>query len=544
MVVDEPEVMVDQDGPEPAPDQSTDPARGSFPAAGGWLRVADLAGLIVVVGAGVVLRFVTRSPMWLDEALTVSIAKQPLGHIGGALRHDGHPPLYYYLLHGWMSVFGQSNTAIRALAGVFGVILIPLVWVATRRAAGRSAAWIAVVVLSVLPYALRYSTENRMYSLVMVLTVIGWLLVQSALKRPRPLLLAGVAACTAALLWSHYWAMWLGAATAVCLVIRWMHRRRAGEADEARATLLVLGALAAGAVLFLPWVPTLLYQTKHTGTPWGHRAMPTTVAAISVQDLAGGGKGDQILFGWLLVIIALIGIFGASRDAVHIDLDLRGRPEGRPFALIIVTTLAIASVMLVATNSAFQSRYNAVWVPFAVILAGIGISHLWGRAAQRGVMVVLVLLAAPSMVRNVTTARTQARDAAHVIAAAGHPGDLVALCPDQLGPGLMREIGPGFVVGAFPNFDADPAIVDWVDYKARLAKADPQTFARALVQRAGSKQIFLVWSGSYATHPLVCEQIAHDIEALRPGAKTLLVASEIAYENEGVLQYPAPVRAK
>ena len=38
--------------------------------------------------------------------------------------------------------------------------------------------------------------------------------------------------------------------------------------------------------------------------------------------------------------------------------------------------------MLVATNSAFQSRYDAVWVPFAVILAGIGISHLSGAAPR------------------------------------------------------------------------------------------------------------------------------------------------------------------
>jgi hypothetical protein len=543
--MDETEVVEREDAAEATPDPVLDHARDTFPATEGWLRVADLVGLTVIIAAGLVLRFATRSPMWLDEALTVSIAKQPLGHIAGALRHDGHPPLYYYLLHGWMSVFGQSDMAIRALSGVFGVLLIPLVWLATRRAAGRSAAWTAVVVLSVLPFALRYSTENRMYSMVMVLAVVGWLLVQSALERPRPLVLAGVALCTTALLWSHYWAMWLGAATALCLLVRWVHRRHAGRSEEARSTLLVLGALAAGAVLFLPWVPTLLYQTKHTGTPWGHRAMPTTVAAISVQDLAGGGKGDQILFGWLVVIIALIGIFGASRDAVHIDLDLRGRAAGRPFAIIIVTTLAIASVMLVITNSAFQSRYNAVWVPFAVILAGIGISQLWGRAAQRGVMAILVVLAAPSMVRNVRTPRTQAREAAQAIAAVGHPGDIVAVCPDQLGPGLVRELKPGFVVGPYPNFDHDPSIVDWVDYTARLAKANPQTFANDLLRRAGSShQIFLVWSGNYTTHPLVCEQIAHDLEAVRPGVHELVGADDTIYENEAVLQYAAPVPRK
>ena len=51
---------------------------------------------------GVITRFAPRSDLWLDEALSVNISKLPLGDIGEALRHDGHPPLYYYLLHGWM----------------------------------------------------------------------------------------------------------------------------------------------------------------------------------------------------------------------------------------------------------------------------------------------------------------------------------------------------------------------------------------------------------------------------------------------------------
>src|SRR4051812_39100045 len=43
---------------------------------------------LVAVVLGGVLRFVTRSPLWLDEALSVNIAKLPLGDIGSALRHD------------------------------------------------------------------------------------------------------------------------------------------------------------------------------------------------------------------------------------------------------------------------------------------------------------------------------------------------------------------------------------------------------------------------------------------------------------------------
>ena len=92
-----------------------------------------------VVVAGVVLRFVQRSPLWLDEALSVNIARLPLGDLLEALRHDGHPPLYYLLLHGWMEVVGEGDVAVRALSGVFAVATLPLAWIAGRRLAGRPA---------------------------------------------------------------------------------------------------------------------------------------------------------------------------------------------------------------------------------------------------------------------------------------------------------------------------------------------------------------------------------------------------------------------
>src|SRR5918998_6689046 len=81
-----------------------------------------------VVAAGVVLRFVQRSPLWLDEALSVNIAGLPVGDLLDALRHDGHPPLYYLLLHYWMELVGDGDMAVRALSGLFAVASLPLVW--------------------------------------------------------------------------------------------------------------------------------------------------------------------------------------------------------------------------------------------------------------------------------------------------------------------------------------------------------------------------------------------------------------------------------
>lgn len=77
--------------------------------------------------------------MWLDEALTVNIARAPLHLIPHLLRDDGAPPLYYVLLHFWMKVFGTSDLGARSLSGAIGVITLPVAWVAGYRVG--SQAW-------------------------------------------------------------------------------------------------------------------------------------------------------------------------------------------------------------------------------------------------------------------------------------------------------------------------------------------------------------------------------------------------------------------
>src|SRR6478752_5318026 len=67
-----------------------------------------IVGVVALV-VGTVLRFTTMSSLWLDEALSVNISQLPLGEITDWLRHDGHPPLYYWLLHAWREVFGTSD---------------------------------------------------------------------------------------------------------------------------------------------------------------------------------------------------------------------------------------------------------------------------------------------------------------------------------------------------------------------------------------------------------------------------------------------------
>ena len=120
----------------PAPPGGSGPDDPEGPPFSRVTTVAIVVVTVLVLAVSLVLRFWTRSDLWLDEALTVNIARLPLHEIPSFLRRDGSPPLYYVLLHFWMGWFGTSDVAVRSLSGVFGVITLPLVWLAGRRLGG------------------------------------------------------------------------------------------------------------------------------------------------------------------------------------------------------------------------------------------------------------------------------------------------------------------------------------------------------------------------------------------------------------------------
>lgn len=502
-----------------------------------WARLLDVVVVGVVAAMAVAFRFVTRSPLWLDEALSANIAELPLGQIPDALRHDGHPPLYYVLLHGWMEVFGRSAFAVRALSGLFGVALVPLMWVAGRRLGGRRVALGAVLLLAVSPYAIRYSTETRMYSLAMVLSLASWLVADDALERPTPPRLAALAVLTGALLWTHYWAMWLFAAATVGMLVHLWRARRAGRGQDVRRTASVLGALLLGAVLFVPWLPNLLYQSAHTGTPWARPLRPTDVLAQSVDGLGGGGSGESLLLGIVLVILVLLALFGRTVDERHIDIDIRTRPEARGMLFLVAATLAIAGVVSYASDSTFAIRYVAVLVPLVLAVAGLGLGRLTSPVAFRVVLAAALLLGVIGGIRNVITDRSQAEEAVDAIRAGGRPGDLVIACPDQLGPALSRELPGMFDAVSYPRFEPLD-LVDWVDYEDRLAGADPVRFGGQALRRAGDRTIWLVWSGTYRTHKGTCERLLNTLLKARPWATNPVIEDgEAFFEHAAVYRF-------
>ena len=147
------------------------------------------------------------SALWGDETSSLFLARYSPVQLWQHAAHDVHPPLYFFLLHAWVAVAGEGVLSLRSFSAVFGTFAVFLGgWLVWRLASPR-ATFIAVLLLAMLPTAVRYSQEVRMYSLLgcwllaATLALLYWRQVQR-----RRYLLVYVALMTAAF-YTHYFSL-------------------------------------------------------------------------------------------------------------------------------------------------------------------------------------------------------------------------------------------------------------------------------------------------------------------------------------------------
>jgi hypothetical protein len=499
---------------EPAEDDLTFTTATALPPR----QLLEYAVVGVVVIAGIACRSYSRSDLWIDETLSVNIARLPAGEMVEALRHDGHPPVYYFLLHWWMLAFGQGDGAVRAMSGVISIATLPLIWWIGNTIGGRRCALAALVLMASSPQAVRYATETRMYSLIVLLASAGWLLLRAARRRPTIPRLAGVAVVAGLLLLTHYWSGYLLTATGTLLL--WSAWRKP---ETRRTELKCAGALVAGGIIFLPWLPNFIVQATTTGTPWASPARP---AEVAVSLLVGSDStGEARMLGVMLGVLVLLALFGRRVDDHRIEIDIRTQPQVRAEWALVTLVLSLAVVGGVIGAVAFAERYTSIILPVLIVVAAVGITRLPNRTVRIGVVSVVAVLGLAASLHTSVEDRTQVGQVARALKDQAIEGDLVVHCPDQLAPGVIRYAPEGLNHLTYP-LSPWPDRIDWQYYEYRVSRVEPIPFADVAHAEAGNRPIWLVWSEGYPLLGQRCEAIFTELGALRPNHVVVTAAGD------------------
>lgn len=239
----------------------------------------------------------TDSAIWGDESSSLFLARYSPLQLWQHAAHDVHPPLYFYLLHLWTGVLDEGVLSLRLFSAVFGTLAVFLGGWLAWRLASRRAAMLAVLLLALLPTAVRYSQEVRMYSLLgcwllaATLALLYWLE-----EGRRRYLLAYVLLMTAAF-YTHYFSLF-------GLLVHWAWLASLPSGPLRRRDWWL--ANLAIVVLFLPWLPGLLDLVRHMAVlvaggdvGWEPPVDARSVPAMLWQWLA---QSDGNELPWLLLV--------------------------------------------------------------------------------------------------------------------------------------------------------------------------------------------------------------------------------------------------
>lgn len=227
-----------------------------------WFQSARECWLLPIFVLAAVTRLygLTDSAIWCDEGSSLLLSQYSPSLTWFHTAHDVHPPLYYLLLHAWMSLFGNGLFSIRFMSVVPALGTVALVIWLVRLIATRRAAVLAGLLVALMPIAVRYSQEVRMYSLMgfwLIGATIALVLWVQHPQRQRYLVFY-VLLMTASF-YTHYF-------TALCVMSHWAYLlalRLSGSGNKLITRPAWWLANVAIVALYVPWIPSLVDQLQH-----------------------------------------------------------------------------------------------------------------------------------------------------------------------------------------------------------------------------------------------------------------------------------------
>jgi len=213
--------------------------------------------LLVLVALGLRLANVNRLGFDQDELATIHFAQMPLRQILFGPGFDNHPPLYYALIHVWLSATGVSEVALRLPSVLFGTLAVWLAFVVGRAVLNDAAGWAGAVGLALLRPHILISQHGRMYELLVVFALLSIWSMAVLAKRPGVGRLLLYAVVTELMIYTQSAGVFIVAAQnvfwVVALALGYLPRER-------RHVLSWIGAQGLIVLFYAPWIVIVAHR--------------------------------------------------------------------------------------------------------------------------------------------------------------------------------------------------------------------------------------------------------------------------------------------
>ena len=324
-------------------------------------NAADIAAFVaiaVIVVIGTLLRWgaLGRESFWFDEGYTAWAVSLPPVRMLKVIRADVSPPGYYFLLHYWAAMFGQSEIALRSMSAFSSTLSMGVFWLLARRVLReRVAVVVAMGLFALSVMQIEYAKDARFYTLVTFLSLVSLYALHVFLDlRSRgkfsAVCMAAIVLSSALNIYSHNLMMlYVGMLNVLWLILPAREGAKLGL--KQRLLDLILADAMIG-LLYLPWLPGLLGQLHRVhGDFWA--SPPTPFQLFDEFALLAGVKNHYPT--WMFYRVPVLYQYTAE-TVIGITVGVAAifllREVIKPIAkrsgdLLALTTYAVAPVIAV-----------------------------------------------------------------------------------------------------------------------------------------------------------------------------------------------------
>jgi len=329
---------------------------------------------LIIVAVATVARLVPTlwaEPLWYDESFTAWITTRlSWQDMFTAIRGDVHPPLLYIIERLTTAILGVSEISLRLPSLLFGVLAVWLLWrIAGSAGLDRTAALIAGLLGALMPAAIYYSVEARMYALLCC-AVLG--MVYAVLNKRWLLFVpCAVATCYTQNLGLFYVVV-IGGVFVAQQTRSW------------RSLRIAVLAVSAIGLAYLPWATVLLEQARAVGAGWWMQPITLGYVIAPIADMTMFVRAADGLYMAIYIIAfasTMIAVIKAGRWLIsRSGLVILAAVFGVPALIAVISVVyrpvylaraMIPSAMLLAVLWAWLWRLNPYNRRVAVTALGL-----------------------------------------------------------------------------------------------------------------------------------------------------------------------------
>lgn len=334
--------------------------------------------------------------LWNDESQALYIASQsfPFGIIDFLYRHDTHAPVYFFILHLWIKVFGNSDTSLRLSSILFGVINVPVIYLAGKELDSKKTGLLSATFVTINSFLIYYSQEVRFYSWLPLLASLSFLFVIKAIKKSTRVNLTLLMITNVLMMFTLTVGFVLvGLEIFIIGIYLYNHNKK-----ELKRFLLY--QIPFPGTIFLLYIPIIIHQIENTKIMFTHQTFDLSNVLLYLQnwfspvffgqysnflnyfDLLTKYEPSFFVYVLIPIIIAIIGIITATyKNSIARSVFLT---VGLFFCFQIFYT--------VLGKFCIISRHNIIIIPIILMITAYGLLSIKNKLLSYSLIAIFLFI--------------------------------------------------------------------------------------------------------------------------------------------------------